>query len=448
MQVRPGVLNQPQYRGGFSWGGLLTRLLDPKTGGPQLLGNLGLALMAMGAPQPSGRSRFEAGLPYLQGAQYAPLLARQQGREDELAEMQLQRERERQSAIGMLSGMAPAPAGLDPRTGVDWNTARPGLLNDRGTLTPQGMGILSRLDPAAAIGLLTQQAEAPRYGSPIEVVGPDGQPMLIQPPMSGATEARQLAGYRPYEKPDVLSSAAEAQRLRLAQAGKPETTVNVGQSEYGTIPPGYQLVRDPATGALSMSPITGGPVAKTEAERAAAQRTQAAIVSQDIDRVKEMVAQSPVTTTGIIGGALRGIRSTTAFDVNQILIGIRANIGFNKLQQLRDQSQTGGALGQVTEREHALLQAVWGSLEQAQSKNQFIYNLDRVQALMDDIVNGGVITQAVRRNPHLTADQLKGLLDTIMPQPDVSRETPAGPGVEPGQASDDEDLFRRYGVPR
>jgi hypothetical protein len=44
---------------------------------------------------------------------------------------------------------------------------------------------------------------------------------------------------------------------------------------------------------------------------------------------------------------------------------------------MRNNSPTGGALGSVTERELALLQATWGSLQQSQSKEQFEANLDR-----------------------------------------------------------------------
>ena len=46
---------------------------------------------------------------------------------------------------------------------------------------------------------------------------------------------------------------------------------------------------------------------------------------------------------------------------------------------MRDNSPTGGALGQVSEWELVLLQSVLGSLEQAQTKEQFVYNLDRLQ---------------------------------------------------------------------
>lgn len=84
-------------------------------------------------------------------------------------------------------------------------------------------------------------------------------------------------------------------------------------------------------------------------------------------------------TTGLIGQVLQGFGSTSAHDLYNTLNGIKSNIGFDKLQQMRDQSPTGGALGQVSDRENKLLQQVWGSLEQSQSEAQFKKNLERVR---------------------------------------------------------------------
>jgi hypothetical protein len=56
---------------------------------------------------------------------------------------------------------------------------------------------------------------------------------------------------------------------------------------------------------------------------------------------------------------------------------IGANMGFEQLQAMRAASPTGGALGNVTERELELLQAVQGSLQQSQSREQFQSNLLR-----------------------------------------------------------------------
>lgn len=89
--------------------------------------------------------------------------------------------------------------------------------------------------------------------------------------------------------------------------------------------------------------------------------------------------QASAWTTGFLGTATEKIPGTPAFDLVSTLDTIRANIGFDKLQEMRDNSPTGGALGQVSEQENRLLQSVWGSLENSQSREQFLENLQLVE---------------------------------------------------------------------
>jgi hypothetical protein len=129
---------------------------------------------------------------------------------------------------------------------------------------------------------------------------------------------------------------------------------------------------------------------RAEAERKKASASQAArqrsvLVSQDIERAKDLASG---LTTGFLGARTQGIEGTDSFNLAQVLDGIKANIGFKELNDMRQNSPTGGALGNVTERELALLQRVVGSLEQAQGKDQFLSNLNRTQVLFDAIVNG------------------------------------------------------------
>ena len=64
---------------------------------------------------------------------------------------------------------------------------------------------------------------------------------------------------------------------------------------------------------------------------------------------------------------------------------IKANVGFDKLQRMRDNSPTGGALGQVSELENRLLQAVNGALDPAQS-DQLRENLKSIKELYAQVI--------------------------------------------------------------
>lgn len=103
---------------------------------------------------------------------------------------------------------------------------------------------------------------------------------------------------------------------------------------------------------------------------------QLKVVDQDIDRA---LKQASGWTTGTSGALLSNVWGTPSYDLSQTLETIRANIGFDKLQAMRNASPTGGALGQVSEFENRLLQSVQGALQQGQSKGQLVSNLRRVQ---------------------------------------------------------------------
>lgn len=181
---------------------------------------------------------------------------------------------------------------------------------------------------------------------------------------------------------------------KVHQIGGSGQTINVG-SEVGAIPQGYELFTDPESGARSLRPIPGGPVAaEQEAAASAAEasagrkETTANVVVQDIERAVEQIKSNPALTTGVGAQLTSGIGGTPARDVGALLDTVKANAGFAELQAMRESSPTGGALGQVTERELAFLQSTIGSLEQSQSQEQLVRNLERVKEAYLDIIHG------------------------------------------------------------
>ena len=121
-------------------------------------------------------------------------------------------------------------------------------------------------------------------------------------------------------------------------------------------------------------------------ERIRKKREQAVIVSTDIGSALEL--SEGFATTGFLGAFTSNVPGTPGFDLKEKLKGVKANVGFNKLQDMRESSPTGGALGQVSDKENALLQSVFGSLEQSQSKGQLQGNLKRLDVLFNAIVHG------------------------------------------------------------
>lgn len=142
------------------------------------------------------------------------------------------------------------------------------------------------------------------------------------------------------------------------------------------VPPG-DLAFDKAQGQERGEAFGKGVANLSKAENAyKTYETQQRVVEQDIDRV---LKGTNWATTGWVGKVGTYVPGTPAYDLARTLDTIKANIGFDKLAEMRANSPTGGALGAVTEFENKLLQSVLGSLEQSQSPEQLRYNLQRLK---------------------------------------------------------------------
>lgn len=84
-------------------------------------------------------------------------------------------------------------------------------------------------------------------------------------------------------------------------------------------------------------------------------------------------------TTGLIGKGQSFVPGTDAFTLKERIATIKANLGFDRLQQMRDASPTGGALGQVAVQELQALQSSVASLDVGLPKKELDKNLGKIQ---------------------------------------------------------------------
>ncbi len=104
------------------------------------------------------------------------------------------------------------------------------------------------------------------------------------------------------------------------------------------------------------------------------------IVQTEIANAKKKLGSA---STGLAGSVLKLVPGTQAFALKENIKTILANVGFEELNQMRAESPTGGALGQVAVQELVYLQAVRGSLEQARTAEELrdvLERLDRFQS--------------------------------------------------------------------
>lgn len=385
----------PQLFG--NWGGMLQGAQGAQGGGnfwenPQImsyLGNLGAGILANNKPGSTFGQALGGGL---QQASRAQMQQQQMAMQQALFQMKLKEYEDEQKRREELRGVAGKLFERKPTENdtVGQATSRlfggpgggetPSAADEMGL--PSWMQGLATSNPEMFTGALTQGAIGQMFQKPegpklVKFRRGNQEISAWQYPDGRVEEFSQGDAFR---QPDTTSVKVDASQKGF---------------DIGTIPQGYEAIQDKETGAWSMRPVKGGPAAleieaeQKKAEAATAQKkTYADIVVQDVDRVLEAVNKEGFPTTGFFGSMASNVPGTPAYDVKSLLDTIKANVGFNKLQEMRAASPTGGALGQVSEMENRLLQAAIGNVEQSQSKEQLEYNLKRVKEIYLDIIHG------------------------------------------------------------
>ena len=109
------------------------------------------------------------------------------------------------------------------------------------------------------------------------------------------------------------------------------------------------------------------------------------IVNDAIERSFQEIETGFATGVMSYSGFIPGAPAQKLKKLTQTIAG---NIGFDKLQAMRDASPTGGALGQVSERELAFLQGVFGNLDTSQTAEELTRNLKLVQFVYNTMIFG------------------------------------------------------------
>lgn len=254
--------------------------------------------------------------------------------------------------------------GLDPR-------ASSGLPFAPGSVTgSDGRERMYRFDKRTGqLELVDQAANAP--------------PMPSQPPTMGA---------------GIALDDQTLQSLMSVPAGERATLLAAMQGGGQTFHPGPngQPVSGPSAGSAFVSPTPGevkyqeayaGERGRQQGEKDATvpQRQQGMEgtlrgISETMDSIDRAIAQVPgFGTTGLAGKISGAVPGTPAYNLRQTMASVKANLGFDRLQAMREASPTGGALGQVAVQELEFLQAAVASLDQGQDDAQLLANLKKVR---------------------------------------------------------------------
>ena len=190
--------------------------------------------------------------------------------------------------------------------------------------------------------------------------------------------------------PGLYQRSSDGKVSRIAGADLPQ---------LGTIPQGYQVIVDTDENnrpLISMQPIPGSPQERelqqsqdaVKAGRRGKVTKFTQVVAPSIDLAIEIAEDPDNWATGKSGAFIEqlgklsgGIISaeTSRLALTEQLTTIRANIGFDRLQKMRDESPTGGALGQVALQELYALQSSIAPLNPNMKDTELVASLNKVK---------------------------------------------------------------------
>ena len=193
-----------------------------------------------------------------------------------------------------------------------------------------------------------------------------------------------------------LKSLESVVKLTSPKGTEPSTMQPPSGFFWKQNPDGTRYI-NPETGQPVAVPIEGTAeaVKRTEAKEKkevgeAGKATIAGTVIVDAQRALDTIQNNPNYTTGVYGKALQFAPGTDAYALSQMVNSVKANVGIDKLLDIK---ASGAGLGQVPQSQLDMLASVLGGLDVGQPADVLQYNLNRVKNIYSDIVKsaGGQI---------------------------------------------------------
>jgi hypothetical protein len=193
---------------------------------------------------------------------------------------------------------------------------------------------------------------------------------------------------------------ADIQEYRLAQSqgykGTFEAWQQLGKkkTEFGTIPVGYQLVEGVTPDGqptYQMVPVEGSPAYIEEQERRRKQAKKGEGGDVMATNVLQTAGRARNLTSGWTvgyGQLLAGLPATDARELKAEVDALQAIASSENLNRMRQESPTGGALGNVSDADIKLLKDKSGALDPMSKPEVFAKQLDEYELLLLQTIHG------------------------------------------------------------
>ena len=231
---------------------------------------------------------------------------------------------------------------MNPKVLDDFNQVQPGLPALGGNQTRRNQFLEYTRDKAPKVGKLGGELNSSEFGRMAMKAGVD--PVLAGNYFMKLQKAEAESQPKPMTPEQLLDY-----RIKLNKEGRDQAKEDREASEFEEenkpLPPADPVYKEAAINAIDSA----------------------------IEKSKGFFA------TGITGQALQGFAGTDARDLAQAISTVEAAVGFDRLQEMRDSSKTGGALGAINTKELELLSNSLGSLDPLQKPETLRKNLESIK---------------------------------------------------------------------
>jgi hypothetical protein len=187
-----------------------------------------------------------------------------------------------------------------------------------------------------------------------------------------------LKAQQDYER-QMMRDAIE--RLKEEGRNKRDLTPNVNVSISGggpaKAPTGYRYTTDG-----NLEPITGGPADYKREQTYIKDTSTRDSMFDELTRLgaqaKSLMDHPGLSMATGVAGKFPNIPGSNAANFDAQLGTLKSQTAFSVLQNMRNNSKTGGALGQVSDKEGQLLQDNLGALDKAQSSKAYKESLKKI----------------------------------------------------------------------
>ena len=304
-------------------------------------------------------------------------------------------------------------ANLNPFQQANYGGMLAGQMLGRGV-----SGLMGAEDPRLVQAKQIQQVKQWIASSGVDINTPEGLAQAAQYAQSiGATEGAMFLGQQALQL-----------RQTSAQVGQAEENLQRGQQYRAAVAALQQDPNATEQDFINLARQFSSPEAGINAAISAEARKEAAAEKQRIkdeattaqqkaaaelafgragtvlDAAQQAYNMVNSRTAGALGTAMLSIPGSSAVDLEALLKTVTSNLATNELQKIRDASKTGGALGNVSNKDIDLLESAVANLKQKQSPQMLREGLKKVIDLYTKIQrDAGILTGQAPTQPTNTA---------------------------------------------